>query len=80
MKNKAVYAAALVADGWAGAENLEKWLCNRRTEGRTDGPKSGLESRVRDWKKKKKQMIDEKNLDPSAVKGNFHPQMDETDQ
>ena len=23
-KNKAVYTAALVADGWAGAENLEK--------------------------------------------------------
>ena len=22
--NKAVYTAALVADGWAGAENLEK--------------------------------------------------------
>ena len=25
-KNKAVYTAALVADGWAGAENLEKQL------------------------------------------------------
>ena len=24
--NKAVYAAALVADGWAGAENLEKYV------------------------------------------------------
>ena len=23
-ENKAVYTAALVADGWAGAENLEK--------------------------------------------------------
>ena len=26
--NKAVYTAALVADGWAGAENLEKELCD----------------------------------------------------
>ena len=44
--NKAVYTAALVADGWAGAENLEKRLCDgptdRRTDRRTDGPKSGL--------------------------------------
>ena len=24
MRNKAVYTAALVADGWAGAENLKK--------------------------------------------------------
>ena len=48
--NKAVYTAALVADGWAGAENLEKQFCDRRTDGqtdgstdgRTDGPKSGL--------------------------------------
>ena len=27
--NKAIYTAALVADGWAGAENLEKRLCDR---------------------------------------------------
>ena len=32
--NKALYTAALVADGWAGAENLEKQLC----DGPTDGP------------------------------------------
>ena len=37
-KNKAVYTAALVADGWAGAENLEKQFRDRRI----DGPKSGL--------------------------------------
>ena len=50
MLNKAVYTAALVADGWAGAENLEKKLCDRQTDRqtdkptdrRTDGPKSGL--------------------------------------
>ena len=30
--------AALVADGWAGAENLEKQFCDGRTDGRTDGP------------------------------------------
>ena len=35
--NKAVYTAALVADGGAGAENLEKWLCHGPTR-RTDGP------------------------------------------
>ena len=48
--NKAVYTAALVADGWAGAANLEKQFCDgptdgptdRRTDRRTDGPKSGL--------------------------------------
>ena len=43
--NKAVYTAALVAEGWAGAENLKKRLCDRRTDGPTDqpkGPKSGL--------------------------------------
>ena len=27
---------ALVPDGWAGAENLEKRLCDGRTYGRTD--------------------------------------------
>ena len=36
--NKAVHTAALVADGWAGAENSEKRLCDRRTYGCTDGP------------------------------------------
>ena len=36
--NKAVYTAALVADGWAGAEKLEKQFCDRRTDRRTDGP------------------------------------------
>ena len=30
--NKAVYTATLVADGWAGAENLKKGLCNGRTD------------------------------------------------
>ena len=30
-KNKTVYTAALVADGWAGAENLEKELCDGPT-------------------------------------------------
>ena len=34
--NKAVCTAALVADWWAGAENLEKQLCDGRTDGRTD--------------------------------------------
>ena len=50
LDNKAVYTAALVADGWAGAEYLEKLICdgrtdrrtNRWTDGRTNGPKSGL--------------------------------------
>ena len=41
-KNKAVYTAALVADGWEGAENLIKQLCDLRTDRPTDGPKSGL--------------------------------------
>ena len=43
-KNKAVYTAALVADGWAGAENLEKnsFVTDQRTDGPTDRPKSGL--------------------------------------
>ena len=41
-RNKAVYTAALVADGWAGAENLEKQLCDRPTDQPTDGPNSGL--------------------------------------
>ena len=40
-KNKAVYTAALVADGWAGAENLEKQLCDGRTDGPTDRPTDG---------------------------------------
>ena len=40
--NKAVYTAALVADGWAGAETLEKELCDGPTDGPTDQPKSGL--------------------------------------
>ena len=42
-KNKAVCMAAIVADGWAGAENLEKWM-DRRTEKRL------IESHVRDLK------------------------------
>ena len=33
-------------DGWAGAENVKKLLCDRRADRRTDGPKSGLKSRV----------------------------------
>ena len=36
--NKAVFTAALVADGWAGAEKVETQLCDRPT----DGPKSIL--------------------------------------
>ena len=44
--NKAVYMAALVADEWAGAENLEKQLCDGLMDGWTDRPKSGLWSRV----------------------------------
>ena len=51
--NKAVYTAALVADGWAGAENLKKQLCDRPTDGPTDGPKSGLQSRLSATKKNK---------------------------
>ena len=48
--NKAVHTAALVADGWAGAENLEKQLCDGPTDGRTDRrtEKWLIESRVRD--------------------------------
>ena len=35
--NKAVYTAALVVDGWAGAENLEKrFVTDRPTNGPTD--------------------------------------------
>ena len=34
--NKAVYMAALVADEWAGAENLEKQLCDGPTDRRTN--------------------------------------------
>ena len=54
IQNKAVYTAALVADGWAGAENLEKGLCDGHTDIRTYGPtdrrteKWLIESRVRD--------------------------------
>ena len=48
--NKAVYTAALVADGWAGAENLEKQFCDGPTDRPTDRPteKWLIESRVRD--------------------------------
>ena len=45
-ENKAVYTAALVADGWAGAENLKKELCDGPTDRWTE--KLLLESRVRD--------------------------------
>ena len=50
MRNKAVYTAALVADGWEGAENLKKQLCDGWTDRRTDGrtQKWLIESRVRD--------------------------------
>ena len=53
-KNKAVYTAALVADGWAGAENLKKQFCDGPTDQPTDQPtdrrteKWLIESRVRD--------------------------------
>ena len=36
--NKAVYTAALVADGWVGAENLNKGLCDGRTYRQMDRP------------------------------------------
>ena len=36
-RNKAVYTAALVADGWAGAENLKNnFVTDRPTDGRMD--------------------------------------------
>ena len=35
IENKAVYTAALVADGWAGEENLKKQLCDGWTDGQT---------------------------------------------
>ena len=38
---KAVYMAALVAEDWAGADNLKKQLFDQRT----DGPKIGLQSK-----------------------------------
>ena len=45
-KTRPYNTAALVADGWAGGENLEKQLCNGWTNGQmdrqTDEPKSGL--------------------------------------
>ena len=37
--NKAEYTAALVADGWAVAENLGKQLSDGTTDRRTKGPK-----------------------------------------
>ena len=40
--NKAKYTAALVADRWAEAENLEKQFYDGPTDRRTDEPKSGL--------------------------------------
>ena len=41
-ENKALYTAALVADGWAGAENLGKKMYYKLSDGQTDGSKSGL--------------------------------------
>ena len=35
-ENKAVYTAALVADGWARAEKVKKQLCDRPTDRPTD--------------------------------------------
>ena len=60
VENKALYTAALVVDGWARAENLEKGLVTDgrtygqtdiRTDRRTNGPKIGLYSRVSATKK-----------------------------
>ena len=46
--NKTVYTAALVADGWAGAENIEK-VTLLRTDRPTDQPTDqGVELRVCD--------------------------------
>ena len=39
--NKAVYTAAIAADGWAGAENHEKQIC----DGQTDRPTERLMDR-----------------------------------
>ena len=50
-ENKALYTAALVADGWAGAENLGKKMYYKLSDGQTDGSKSGLKSRVSATKK-----------------------------
>ena len=36
--NKAVYTVAFVADGWAGAENPVKRLCDGQTDIQTSGP------------------------------------------
>ena len=48
--NKAVYTAALVADGWAGAGNLKKPLCYGPSDQPTDQQtkKWLIELRVRD--------------------------------
>ena len=37
--NKAVYTAAVVADGWAGAENLKKEFCDRPKDKKIKLPK-----------------------------------------
>ena len=48
--NKAVYTAALVADGWAGAENSKKLICDERTDGRTDRWTDGpTDQRTKKW-------------------------------
>ena len=44
--NKAVYTTALVADGWAGAENLEKQLCDGPTDRRTDRRDGPMDRKV----------------------------------
>ena len=51
--NKAVHTAALVANGWAGAENLKKQLCDGPTDRWMDRQteKWLIEMRVRDYKR-----------------------------
>ena len=47
-ENKATYTAALVADGCAGAENLNKWLWRKDGQTNRRTKKWLIESRVRD--------------------------------
>ena len=47
-KNKVGYTATSITDGWAGAENLEKQLCDRWTDGQTDRQTNGWTDKQRD--------------------------------
>ena len=51
-KNKAVYSAALVADWWAGGENLKKEFFV--TDQQTDRPTDGLTNRRIELKDERK--------------------------